>query len=242
MDCPNCARPQPEGALECAHCGVIFAKWAKRGAFQSPPPAPTPEVDGDSPPRLTLGALIPGSAERTAYVNNIWGWVLNRFFGTKIAPLNPAALKLDPAQSRRLTNFLRLWPTVICGAPCLGIILSQGFNYTLFGGLVLAYLLWFPWKPVRVLASIALCPAWVSVCTFLIGIVAVGGPDGRGAGSALALPMGILSLAVLGALVYVCVADLRTPDEPDPTGAKGLLIAGAHAAAIAVIAFVFWKN
>ncbi len=32
MNCPNCAAPHEEGVLECAGCGIVFDKWAKRQA------------------------------------------------------------------------------------------------------------------------------------------------------------------------------------------------------------------
>jgi hypothetical protein len=52
--CPRCGRGQPEGALNCANCGVVF----KPGG----------------PPRLTPQALLPWSGARTLFVV-LWAWV-----------------------------------------------------------------------------------------------------------------------------------------------------------------------
>jgi len=49
VNCPNCSKPRPENAEECASCGVVFAKWRERwvasaasGAAAAPAPAPEP--------------------------------------------------------------------------------------------------------------------------------------------------------------------------------------------------------
>ena len=36
MRCPNCDSQQPEGASECARCGLIFARWRPRSAVKPP--------------------------------------------------------------------------------------------------------------------------------------------------------------------------------------------------------------
>ena len=43
MHCPKCGFEGPPGALECAHCGVIFAKLAEIEAFPHMHPHRPPE-------------------------------------------------------------------------------------------------------------------------------------------------------------------------------------------------------
>ena len=75
---------------------------------------------------------------------------------------------------------LRLGVTFVLGGIGLGLIWSQAPEYPLLAGLALVYLLWVPWKPVRLFAELCLL-----VPSFLLGwlglIIVAGGPD-SGAG------------------------------------------------------------
>ncbi|MBI5209418.1 MAG: zinc ribbon domain-containing protein [Elusimicrobia bacterium] len=80
MVCPNCGAQQPDGAVECSSCAVIFAKWRARAnaAFAPPVPsaraAPTDitEVLAASPePRRGLG-VFPLLA---AAIGAAWLWL-----------------------------------------------------------------------------------------------------------------------------------------------------------------------
>lgn len=75
MQCPKCSAPYGASDLECARCGVVFAKLAQRArTIDSAPaaaaPVAVPEVESGSPAatgmRLARGAMIAGLA--------VWTW------------------------------------------------------------------------------------------------------------------------------------------------------------------------
>jgi len=41
-NCPKCGAAQPEGALECARCGIVFARWQRLHDPDAPPPPQRP--------------------------------------------------------------------------------------------------------------------------------------------------------------------------------------------------------
>ena len=40
INCPKCAAPSPDAAVECTHCGIVFAKFAQRVAADGPDVVP----------------------------------------------------------------------------------------------------------------------------------------------------------------------------------------------------------
>ncbi|MDH5509066.1 MAG: zinc ribbon domain-containing protein [Nitrospinota bacterium] len=58
MKCPKCGFSQPDGKAECVKCGVIFAKIARRKAYQSPDtdsPSWTDSLEVDDAPPIPPG-------------------------------------------------------------------------------------------------------------------------------------------------------------------------------------------
>ena len=75
MQCPKCSAPYGASDLECARCGVVFAKLAQRARTidseaAAAAPVAAPEVESGSPAatgiRLARGAMIAGLA--------VWTW------------------------------------------------------------------------------------------------------------------------------------------------------------------------
>jgi hypothetical protein len=57
VKCPKCEHVQPDGALECAQCGIVFAKWKDAWDRQAPawtPPAPAPAAPASTSNRTVL--------------------------------------------------------------------------------------------------------------------------------------------------------------------------------------------
>ena len=51
MDCPKCGREAAAGAVDCANCGIVFARYMRRPTERGEiwvPPAPAPEPKRDS--------------------------------------------------------------------------------------------------------------------------------------------------------------------------------------------------
>lgn len=70
MQCPNCAKPAPDGAADCGGCGIIFSKWKAREQRAEPapgaPPAASPEPAA-SKKRLIGGLVLAAWAAYAAY-------------------------------------------------------------------------------------------------------------------------------------------------------------------------------
>ena len=129
---------------------------------------------------------------------------------------------------------LRLGVTFVLGGIGLGLIWSQAPEYPLLAGLALVYLLWVPWKPVRLFAELCLL-----VPSFLLGwlglIIVAGGPDSRGPDPWVAGAVIVSCLAALGALGALFVLELRVTDEAPGEGRLFRLL--GHAAALGLIAW-----
>ena len=67
MICPRCNHENPEGAMDCSSCGIVFAKWAARQEREAarPPPAP---LEPRLPPASTASPARPAPAPSRAYL------------------------------------------------------------------------------------------------------------------------------------------------------------------------------
>lgn len=66
MNCPNCAAPHEEAVLECAGCGIVFDKWAKRQAEREQGAAPEGLPVSDARPVGPVLAVIAVAAAAAA--------------------------------------------------------------------------------------------------------------------------------------------------------------------------------
>lgn len=200
--------------MDCLHCGVNFAKWAQREARKAAP-APSPEAE-NSPtvPRFSWKALQPWTEERTRLTLDASAWLAN-LLGIKVSRENideissvPASAQGEPTAGERIANFLRIPCSMVIAAGATGLFLSHGFHWAFFGAFLPVVLWWLPWKPARILASLALVP--LCAAAGLLGlIIAGGGPDSRGPAD-LALPLGYFTFALLGAVLFIGIADFRS--------------------------------
>jgi len=83
MNCPKCEQEQPDGAVECSKCGVIFAKWQKaqeRPAAKpasprpssGPVPAPVQKSGRDTSRILKIAMKIVAAI----CIGGVWYWYL----------------------------------------------------------------------------------------------------------------------------------------------------------------------
>lgn len=131
--------------------------------------------------------------------------------------------------------WLRVVNTLALGSLSLGLMFGQGFHREFCWGLALVYLLWFPWRPVRAIAALALIPAW-SLAGWIALIIMAGGHGGGGDPS-VGIPLLAIVLTVIASLAALLLAELRSPGEPSP-GLRGLAL---HAAALGLIGWTFLR-
>jgi hypothetical protein len=78
IECPKCAAPSPDAAIECPRCGIVFAKFEERPAAAGPDPVPpiaerpgqTVSDPGLSVTRLVRAAVLVGLI--------LWTWQFAR--------------------------------------------------------------------------------------------------------------------------------------------------------------------
>ena len=105
MVCPNCRKPQPDGTVECANCGVFFAKFHAR-----PPRRRKVQVEQSSngPGMVGLGILI--------LVLLAWAWTHPGDVFERSRPLTPggepppAPATPDETPEQALSRHLREVP------------------------------------------------------------------------------------------------------------------------------------
>ncbi|MBI4064029.1 MAG: hypothetical protein HY401_06975 [Elusimicrobia bacterium] len=69
MDCPNCKKPQPDGAAECSDCGLIFEKWRNRQAAIDT--GGYPSVAANSTPNQSYAVAYEPQSEGLGFVGLI---------------------------------------------------------------------------------------------------------------------------------------------------------------------------
>ena len=78
IDCPKCGTPPPDGAVECARCGIVFAKLREPSAEADPGPIPAIA----DPPRQAAGTPARGTkrlAQAAVLVGLVvWTWQFAR--------------------------------------------------------------------------------------------------------------------------------------------------------------------
>ncbi len=99
MQCPNCASQEPDGAVECRACMIIFEKWRQRAAVAavSPPPEPAaaPAAAGIPWMATALGSLLALAGGGTI----VYELVLKKAVGAWVATQLEANSVKDPAKA-----------------------------------------------------------------------------------------------------------------------------------------------
>jgi hypothetical protein len=127
MHCPKCGFEQRQGAQECAHCGVIFAKLAEAEAFphmHRPPEKPMP-------PEVAPDAFDEGEVVHDGRIGAKELKILG--FGLMLAIIVYAIPFTRFVMSALVTLFHEMGHAVV--AWCLGIPALPAFDFTYGGGI-----------------------------------------------------------------------------------------------------------
>ncbi|HEV7516504.1 MAG TPA: hypothetical protein VGR07_09415 [Thermoanaerobaculia bacterium] len=133
MICPKCGFAQPDGATDCARCGVLFARYSPpilpveplpatpaETLYGDPlPPPPPPQMPGrlalPSPHAFEIGALL-GETFRTYFANFLPFLILTGF---AFLPLLLYTLASNPVgvtpQGKALYGLVSLFLRLLCG-------------------------------------------------------------------------------------------------------------------------------
>ncbi len=103
MGCPRCDREYPDGAAECLHCGIIFAKWQAR---REPPPTPEtlPRASLPSPPPAPRFERMVGLV-LVVLVGGCWGYLQLAGEPVRDNRAMPTARKPPPAEPETPAGF-----------------------------------------------------------------------------------------------------------------------------------------